>query len=339
MKGGSATLILLQLMIQTAHDAAFAQRPVSLQSVRDHADAFVRCVHQTYAKSEDMAAMITSAGDREESERRRAFFAATAPRPDSSKDEESEIDWAPLDIPPVPAEWGDCEDGEVSEVGSLLTLDEVVSNPEPDRFPLDHMPGLYATAAAIMDAPLPPQPNQRVEDFTSGSGDQLFVCLGPKNRGAPLSAQRLAHWVATAVRRAYQAQGLAPPSCLGHGALFLATLHTSLYGWTRALDPQHYPFYLPPPFLLVVLPPAVLLLLRSLLLLPCVALRLTRIRRGWEKSRHIRFTLPQDDCGNGLEDISRTDHAPSDCDHAPDDHSDHAPDDCDHAPTDHGPAD
>uniref|UniRef100_A0AAV2IU46 ribonuclease H n=1 Tax=Knipowitschia caucasica TaxID=637954 RepID=A0AAV2IU46_KNICA len=43
------------------------------------------------------------------------------------------------------------------------------------------------------------------------SGDQLFVCLGPKNRGAPLSAQRLAHWVATAVRRAYQAQGLAPP--------------------------------------------------------------------------------------------------------------------------------
>uniref|UniRef100_A0AAV2J6P5 Uncharacterized protein n=1 Tax=Knipowitschia caucasica TaxID=637954 RepID=A0AAV2J6P5_KNICA len=105
---------------------------------------------------------------REESERRRAFFAATAPRPDSSKDEESEIDWAPLDIPPVPAEWGDCEDGEVSEVGSLLTLDEVVSNPEPDRFPLDHMPGLYATAAAIMDAPLPPQPNQRVEDFTSG---------------------------------------------------------------------------------------------------------------------------------------------------------------------------
>uniref|UniRef100_A0AAV2JG06 ribonuclease H n=1 Tax=Knipowitschia caucasica TaxID=637954 RepID=A0AAV2JG06_KNICA len=104
----------------------------------------------------------------EESERRRAFFAATAPRPDSSQDEESVTDWAPLDLPPVPAEWGDCEDGEVSEVGSLLTLDEVVSNPEPDRFPLDHMPGLYSTAAAIMDAPLPPQPNQRVEDFTSG---------------------------------------------------------------------------------------------------------------------------------------------------------------------------
>uniref|UniRef100_A0AAV2MRP1 Major facilitator superfamily (MFS) profile domain-containing protein n=1 Tax=Knipowitschia caucasica TaxID=637954 RepID=A0AAV2MRP1_KNICA len=105
---------------------------------------------------------------KEESERRRAYHAATAPRPDSSQDEESVIDWAPLDLPPVPAEWGDCEDGEISEVGSLLTLDEVVSNPEPDRFPLDHMPGLYSTAAAIMDAPLPPQPTQKVEDFTSG---------------------------------------------------------------------------------------------------------------------------------------------------------------------------
>uniref|UniRef100_A0AAV2LYD4 Uncharacterized protein n=1 Tax=Knipowitschia caucasica TaxID=637954 RepID=A0AAV2LYD4_KNICA len=124
-------------------------------------------------------------GEREESERRRAFFAASAPRPDSSKDEESEIDWAPLDIPPVPAEWGDCEDGEVSEVGSLLTLDEVVSNPEPDRFPLDHMPGLYATAAAIMDAPLPPQPNQRVEDFTSGHvADHWGI---PKNSSAHVS--------------------------------------------------------------------------------------------------------------------------------------------------------
>uniref|UniRef100_A0AAV2LLV6 ribonuclease H n=1 Tax=Knipowitschia caucasica TaxID=637954 RepID=A0AAV2LLV6_KNICA len=104
----------------------------------------------------------------EESERRRAYHAAAAPRPDSSQDEESETNWAPLDLPPVPAEWGDCEDGEISEVGSLLTLDEVVSNPELDRFPLDHMPGLYSTAAAIMDAPLPPQPTQRVEDFTSG---------------------------------------------------------------------------------------------------------------------------------------------------------------------------
>uniref|UniRef100_A0AAV2MDI1 Transposase Helix-turn-helix domain-containing protein n=1 Tax=Knipowitschia caucasica TaxID=637954 RepID=A0AAV2MDI1_KNICA len=41
------------------------------------------------------------------------------------QDEESEINWAPLDLPPVPAEWGDCEVGEALEDGSLLTLDEV----------------------------------------------------------------------------------------------------------------------------------------------------------------------------------------------------------------------
>uniref|UniRef100_A0AAV2JXE2 Uncharacterized protein n=1 Tax=Knipowitschia caucasica TaxID=637954 RepID=A0AAV2JXE2_KNICA len=139
---------------------------VKLQRKDQHSSCFV-CLGSGHAALSATCASCLAL-PREESERRRAFFAATAPRPDSSQDEESVIDWAPLDLPPVPAEWGDCEDGEVSEVDSLLTLDEVVSNPEPDRFPLDHMPGLYSTAAAIMDAPLPPQPNQRVEDFTSG---------------------------------------------------------------------------------------------------------------------------------------------------------------------------
>lgn len=94
-------------------------------------------------------------------------------------------------------------------------------------------------------------------------------------------------------------------SSLGHCALFMCTLHTCLYGWSRAFDPAQYRFYLPPPFLLVAPLPACLLLLRSLLLLPCVALRLGKIRRGWEKSRHIRFTLPDEDCRNGLEDVSQ----------------------------------
>uniref|UniRef100_A0AAV2LQ74 Uncharacterized protein n=1 Tax=Knipowitschia caucasica TaxID=637954 RepID=A0AAV2LQ74_KNICA len=139
---------------------------VRLQRTDQHSSCFM-CLGPGHAA---LSATCTSclALPREESERRRAYLAAAAPRPDSSQDEESETDWAPLDLPPVPAEWGDCEDGEVSEVGSLLTLDEVVSNPEPDRFPLNHMPGLYSSAAAIMDAPLPPQATQRVEDFTSG---------------------------------------------------------------------------------------------------------------------------------------------------------------------------
>ncbi|KAK7893623.1 hypothetical protein WMY93_022775 [Mugilogobius chulae] len=93
-------------------------------------------------------------------------------------------------------------------------------------------------------------------------------------------------------------------STLGHCALFTSTLHTCLYGWTRAFDPGQYRFYLPPTFLLVVIFPVSFFILRSLLFLPCVALRLRKIRRGWEKSRHIRFTLPDADCRNGLEDVS-----------------------------------
>lgn len=93
-------------------------------------------------------------------------------------------------------------------------------------------------------------------------------------------------------------------SSLGHCALFMCTLHTCLYGWTRAFDPAQYHFYLPPTFLLLVPFPAAVLLLRSLLFLPCLALKLQKIRRGWEKNRHIRFTLPDEDCRNGLEDVS-----------------------------------
>ncbi|XP_033836384.1 metalloreductase STEAP3-like [Periophthalmus magnuspinnatus] len=93
-------------------------------------------------------------------------------------------------------------------------------------------------------------------------------------------------------------------SSLGHCALFMATLHTCLFGWTRAFDAKQYHFYLPPTFLLVVIPPVSVLIFRSLLFLPCVALKLRKIRRGWEKTRHIRFTLPDEDCRNGLEDVS-----------------------------------
>lgn len=42
--------------------------------------------------------------------------------------------------------------------------------------------------------------------------DQLFVGFGIRNRGAPLSPQRLAHWVCLAIRTAYETQGLPPPA-------------------------------------------------------------------------------------------------------------------------------
>ncbi|XP_041637571.1 metalloreductase STEAP3-like [Cheilinus undulatus] len=93
-------------------------------------------------------------------------------------------------------------------------------------------------------------------------------------------------------------------STVGYCALSTATLHTLLYGWDRAFDPAHYRFNLPPTFTLVLILPFAVLLGRLALLAPCVARRLRQIRRGWEKSRHIRFILPEENGHNGLEDVS-----------------------------------
>uniref|UniRef100_UPI0037E8E20B metalloreductase STEAP3-like n=1 Tax=Semicossyphus pulcher TaxID=241346 RepID=UPI0037E8E20B len=93
-------------------------------------------------------------------------------------------------------------------------------------------------------------------------------------------------------------------STLGYCALSMATLHTLLFGWDRAFDPARYRFCLPPTFMLVLILPVTVLLGRLALFVPCVAGRLRQIRRGWERSRHIRFVLPEDGCHNGLEDIS-----------------------------------
>ncbi|XP_028318896.1 metalloreductase STEAP3-like [Gouania willdenowi] len=92
-------------------------------------------------------------------------------------------------------------------------------------------------------------------------------------------------------------------SSVGHCALTAATVHTLLYGWNRAFDSRQYRFFLPPTFVLVLIPPLVVLLGRAVLLLPCVALQLRRIRRGWEKGRQIRFVMPQE-TNNKMEDVS-----------------------------------
>lgn len=84
----------------------------------------------------------------------------------------------------------------------------------------------------------------------------------------------------------------------------MATLHTLIFGWNRAFLSAQYHFYMPPTFLLVLILPLAVLLGRLALFLPCVGHRLGQIRRGWEKSRHIRFILPDDDCRNGLENVS-----------------------------------
>ncbi|XP_060922772.1 metalloreductase STEAP3-like [Limanda limanda] len=92
-------------------------------------------------------------------------------------------------------------------------------------------------------------------------------------------------------------------SSLGYCALFMATLHVLLFGWNRAFSPDQYRFLLPPTFVLVLILPLVALLGRLALFLPCVALRLRQIRRGWERRQHVHFTPRDGDC-NGLEDVS-----------------------------------
>ncbi|XP_072307022.1 glucokinase regulatory protein [Eucyclogobius newberryi] len=74
MKGGSATKILLELIMQAAHNAAFAHHPIALQSIRDHLDVYVKCLDLTYAKPEHMAAMIESAGESLQSGRRVCYL-------------------------------------------------------------------------------------------------------------------------------------------------------------------------------------------------------------------------------------------------------------------------
>ncbi|KAJ3584033.1 hypothetical protein NHX12_014530 [Muraenolepis orangiensis] len=90
-------------------------------------------------------------------------------------------------------------------------------------------------------------------------------------------------------------------SGVGLAALAAATLHTLLFGWDRAFHRDQYRLCLPPTFMVAVPLPLAVLASRVALGLPCLARRLARIRRGWEKNRHLRFTLPEeeDECGGG----------------------------------------
>ncbi|XP_048866967.1 metalloreductase STEAP2-like isoform X1 [Brienomyrus brachyistius] len=80
-------------------------------------------------------------------------------------------------------------------------------------------------------------------------------------------------------------------STLGYIALLIGTLHALLFGWRRAFEEESYRFYLPPSFAVALALPVVVLLGKGLLLVPCVACRMRRIRQGWEAWRHRRGGL------------------------------------------------
>ncbi|XP_067107822.1 metalloreductase STEAP2 [Osmerus mordax] len=71
-------------------------------------------------------------------------------------------------------------------------------------------------------------------------------------------------------------------STLGYIALLITTFHVLLFGWKQAFEEDAYRFYLPPSFAVSVALPVCVILGKVFLLLPCVACKLHRIRRGYE---------------------------------------------------------
>lgn len=97
-------------------------------------------------------------------------------------------------------------------------------------------------------------------------------------------------------------------SGLGYVALTLSVSHTLFFGWDFAFSPWSYPFFLPPVFLLSLILPCSVLVARLLLALPCVAIRLTKIRRGWESRRHrlahnMEPGLSEEECPQRFGDV------------------------------------
>lgn len=88
-------------------------------------------------------------------------------------------------------------------------------------------------------------------------------------------------------------------SGLGYAALTLSIMHTLFFGWDFAFFSWAYPYYLPPTFLLALILPCVVLVGRLFLVLPCLALRLAKIRRGWESSGH-HVSQSHEEMANGV---------------------------------------
>lgn len=68
----------------------------------------------------------------------------------------------------------------------------------------------------------------------------------------------------------------------------IATFHGLLFGWRRAFEEESYRFYLPPSFVVALVLPVTVVLGKVLLLMPCLARKLHRIRRGWQADQGHR---------------------------------------------------
>ncbi|XP_059183780.1 glucokinase regulatory protein isoform X2 [Centropristis striata] len=63
MKGGSATKILLEVVLSAAHAAAFTNTPVSHTGILQHMRAYEQTVDITYAQTEGISALLEAAGE------------------------------------------------------------------------------------------------------------------------------------------------------------------------------------------------------------------------------------------------------------------------------------
>ncbi|XP_074520624.1 glucokinase regulatory protein [Halichoeres trimaculatus] len=62
MKGGSATKILLEVLLSASHAAAFANTPVTLQGIREHMDTYKQTLDVTYSQIDGITALVEAAG-------------------------------------------------------------------------------------------------------------------------------------------------------------------------------------------------------------------------------------------------------------------------------------
>lgn len=64
MKGGSATKILLEVVLSAAHAAALQNTPITEKGVLQHMRAYEKTLDITYAQNEGITALMEAAGQR-----------------------------------------------------------------------------------------------------------------------------------------------------------------------------------------------------------------------------------------------------------------------------------
>ncbi|XP_070813984.1 glucokinase regulatory protein [Chaetodon trifascialis] len=62
MKGGSATKILLEVVLSAAHAAAFTNTPITCKGILQHIGAYKKALDITYAQNEGLSALLEAAG-------------------------------------------------------------------------------------------------------------------------------------------------------------------------------------------------------------------------------------------------------------------------------------